>query len=80
MYEGILGPSTKSFPPMFIIRVISKDGKELNEEEIDNIMENKQPVLRFENIEQYEELQPETEDRISFNFDSNGIVFNFKKI
>lgn len=80
MYEGILGPSTRSFPPMFIVRIISKDRKELSDEEVDNIMENNNPMLRFENIEQYEEFQPETEDKISFHFNSDGMIVNFKKI
>lgn len=61
---------------MFIVRIISKDGKKLSNEEVDNIMENNNPMLIFENIEQYEEFQPETEDKISFDFNSGMHKYN----
>jgi hypothetical protein len=82
MYEGILGPTTRSFPPMFIVRIISKDGKELSDEEIDSIMENNNPMLRFQSVEEFEQFQNleiDTDDKITFDFDSNGIIINYKK-
>jgi hypothetical protein len=41
---------------MFIIRIISKDRKELNDDEID------------------------TDDKITFDFDSNEMIINYKKL
>ncbi|CAO3639343.1 unnamed protein product [Cunninghamella echinulata] len=57
MYEGIIGPSPKIFPPMHLIQVISKDGVNLSEEEIEAINEEGPIRIMYKTIEEFEKLE-----------------------
>jgi hypothetical protein len=76
--EGIFtGIATRSLPPMFIIRVISKNGKNIEEDDDDS---NSRIV--FESVEEYEEINEEIlrelepNDKIKFDLNSEGNIVN----
>jgi hypothetical protein len=76
-YEGIFtGIATRSLPPMFIIRVISKNGKNIEEDDDSNSR------IVFESVEEYEEINEkilrelEPNDKIKFDLNSERNIVN----
>lgn len=80
--KGIFtGISTRSLPPIYIIRVISKNGKNIEEDDDDS-----NSSIVFNSIEEWEEIKEkilsklEPNDKITFDLNSDGNVINIKKM
>ncbi|CAO3638209.1 unnamed protein product [Cunninghamella echinulata] len=77
MYQGKIGPSTRSLPPIHIIQVLSKDGVPLNgDDEV-------QASIYYKDIEEWKRIEGERPyefgEEISFDIDPDGRAINIKR-